>query len=334
MYLLIAIAVLTDIAYLYVNSGHARLKENAVTAEPVIERTEAVTTEESVRWQDGWVKYKGNIYSYKDNIMTFLIMGIDNDMRDTYVSDNLSGGQADFLALFVLDPDSRRIEVIPINRNTMVNVEVYDNDGDKMIKVPAQIAVQHGVGNGREESCEYQVRAVTNLFYQLPIHGYAALGLEGIIPLNDAVGGVDVTVPENYVSDEITVSEGETIHLEGEDAYWFVRSRDDNPGGADRRLGRQSAYIRTLVDKVYNKIRTNPVSFMSLYNAVKENIVTNISSNELVYLATAASEYVYDEKSIHEVRGETVEGAVSDEFYVDDDALKELIINVFYEKVK
>ena len=109
---------------------------------------------------------------------------------------------------------------------------------------------------------------------------------------------------------------------------------EKDPGGADRRLGRQSAYIRTLVDKVYSKIRTNPVSFMSLYNAVKENIVTNISSSELVYLATAASEYVYDRNSIHEIRGETVEGAVSDEFYVDDDALKELILNVFYEKVK
>ena len=35
--------------------------------------------EEASRWQDGWVKYQDAIYQYNQEIITFLIMGIDKD---------------------------------------------------------------------------------------------------------------------------------------------------------------------------------------------------------------------------------------------------------------
>lgn len=42
---------------------------------PVLESTES--TEEG--WQDGWIRYNGQIYAYNEDIMTFLVMGVDND---------------------------------------------------------------------------------------------------------------------------------------------------------------------------------------------------------------------------------------------------------------
>ena len=38
---------------------------------------EALTVEEGEKWQDGWVKYQDTVYAYKEEILTFLIMGID-----------------------------------------------------------------------------------------------------------------------------------------------------------------------------------------------------------------------------------------------------------------
>ena len=35
------------------------------------------STEEG--WQDGWIRYNGQIYAYNEDIMTFLVMGVDND---------------------------------------------------------------------------------------------------------------------------------------------------------------------------------------------------------------------------------------------------------------
>jgi LCP family protein required for cell wall assembly len=332
--LVIFVAVLADAAYLYVNAGHAKLRQNAETVEPVIQQTEAVTTKEAVKWQDGWVKYNGGIYAYKENLMSFLVMGIDKNLPEKVDEQSLEGGQADVLVLLVLDPDEKRIDMIPINRNSMVDVDVFDADGRNLYSQKAQIAVQHGVGDGLEKSCEYQVNAVSKLFYQLPIHGYAALNMEGIIPLNDAVGGVDVVVPENYDSGEYTFTEGETVHLEGEQAYIFLRDRDNEVGGADRRLSRHEAYLTALVGKVYNEIKNDPLSFMSVYNAISQYTVSNISSSELAYLATEASGFSYDEDSVHEIKGSTVKGELYDEFYIDDDALEELIMDVFYKKIE
>ncbi len=333
LYILMACAVMVDIVYLYINYGHARIKEKAHTVEPIIQQTEAVTSEESVKWQEGWIKYNGGIYAYKDDIMTFLIIGTDQMASESEANSDINVGNADFLSLLVLDPETKRIEVIPINRNTMSTVATYDENGNRSTTETAQIATQYGFGSCSQDSCEYQQKAISDIFYQLPIHGYIAMDMRGIIPLNDAVGGVDITASEDYSSDEITVDKGDNIHLEGEDAYWFVRSRDDDMGGADRRLSRQEIYVNALVSKLYNSIRNNSMDLLSIYDAIDEYTVTDISNNELLYLATEAAGYTYDENSIHEISGETVKGENSDEFYIDDDALRKLVIDIFYKQV-
>ena len=307
--------------------------DQAETIEPVMEQTEVITKTESAKWQDGWVKHNGEVYAYKEDLMSFLIMGIDKTSITETDPEALDGGNADVLMLFVMDPVKKHIDFIPINRNTMVDVNVYDKEGDVLSSNLAQIAVQHGVGSGLEDSCEYEVRAVSNLFYQLPIHGYAAMTMDGIVPLCDAIGGVDVVVPEDYDAGSIKFTKGETVHLEDEEAYLFVRSRDTEVGGADRRLERQQVYLEALIDKIYETIKNDPLSFMSIYNSVSDYTVTSISGSKLIYLATEAAGYEYDNDSVHEIPGATTQGNVSDEFYVDDDKFRDMVIDIFYEKV-
>lgn len=55
--------------------GKSGIKKNISGEAPVLESTES--TEEG--WQDGWVRYNGQIYAYNEDIMTFLVMGVDND---------------------------------------------------------------------------------------------------------------------------------------------------------------------------------------------------------------------------------------------------------------
>lgn len=54
--------------------------------------------------------------------------------------------------------------------------------------ITAQIAIQHGYGDGKELSCELTRDAVSSLLYELPIHGYAAVNMAAIPELNDALG--------------------------------------------------------------------------------------------------------------------------------------------------
>ena len=80
--------------------GKSGIRKNISGEAPVLESTES--TEEG--WQDGWIRYNGQIYAYNEDIMTFLVMGVDNDDVVKKAKDGLSGGQADAMFLAVMNP--------------------------------------------------------------------------------------------------------------------------------------------------------------------------------------------------------------------------------------
>ena len=63
-------------------------------------------------------------------------------------------------------------------------------------------------------------------------------------------------------------------------------------------------------------------------------MITNITLDETIYLATQALDYQVGEDSFYMLKGETVMGEKFEEFYHDEEALYELILEVFYEEVE
>ena len=320
--------------------GKANLRSNVIAA-PKLENAPVVielqpTEEEAAGWKEGWVKYDGQVYAYNEDILTFLIMGIDKTKDVKEVAEGTDGGQADALFLVVLNPHDNSLSVIGINRNTMTDVSVYDNNGAFVNTIKAQIAVQHGFGNGMEESCNYQVNAVQHLFYEMPIHGYAAINMSAIGPLTDMVGGVDVVALEDVKSGSNTViKEGEEVHLEGDLAFAYIHNRDTKEfGSADHRLERQKQFITTYLQKVKQKTKQD-ISFpISVYQKIATQTVTDLTVDEMTYLVSIAKDYSFDENYLYTLKGETKQGDVFEEFYVDETDLFELILKVFYEPVE
>ena len=240
----------------------------------------------------------------------------------------------------VLNPHDDSLSVIGINRNTMTDVSVYDNNGSFVNTVKAQIAVQHGFGNGVEESCEYEVNAVQHLFYEMPIHGYAAINMDAIGPLTDRVGGIDLTALEDVKSvdgksQQIVIKEGEQVHLDGDLAYAYVRDRNtDQFGSADKRLERQKQFITAYLQKVKQKTKADIGFPISVYQAVASRMVTDLTVDEMTYLVSIAKDYSFDENYLYTLKGETKQGDVFEEFYVDETDLFELILKIFYEPVE
>ena len=320
--------------------GKANLRSNVIAA-PKLENAPVVielqpTEEEAAGWKEGWVKYDGQVYAYNEDILTFLIMGIDKTKDVKEVAEGTDGGQADALFLVVLNPHDNSLSVIGINRNTMTDVSVYNNNGAFVNTIKAQIAVQHGFGNGMEESCNYQVNAVQHLFYEMPIHGYAAINMSAIGPLTDMVGGVDVVALEDVKSGSKTViKEGEEVHLEGDLAFAYIHNRDTKEfGSADHRLERQKQFITTYLQKVKQKTKQD-ISFpISVYQKIATQTVTDLTVDEMTYLVSIAKDYSFDENYLYTLKGETKQGDVFEEFYVDETDLFELILKVFYEPVE
>lgn len=328
-------------AFLIVGAiGKANLRSNVIAA-PKLENAPVVielqpTEEESAGWKEGWVKYNGQIYAYNEDILTFLVMGIDKNRDVKEVEEGTNGGQADALFLVVLNPHDNSLSVIGINRNTMTDISVYDDNGAYVNTIKAQIAVQHGFGNGVEESCEYQVNAVQHLFYEMPVHGYAAINMSAIGPLTDMVGGVDVVALEDIKSGNSTViKEGEEVHLEGDLAFAYIHNRDTKEfGSADHRLERQKQFITTYLQKVKQKTKEDIGFPISVYQAIAPQTVTSLTVDEMTYLVSIAKDYSFDENYLYTLKGETKQGNVFEEFYVDETDLFELILKVFYEPVE
>lgn len=297
--------------------------------------TQVLTKEEEDIWQEGWVKYKDTIYKYNEDILTFLIMGIDKNSDAVEVAEGTNGGQADALFLVVMDQKDKSLKVIGINRNTMASVDVYNEEGAYVTTIRTQIAVQHGFGNGVEESCEYQQNAVEQLFYGLPIHGYAAINMSAIATINDSVGGVDVTVLEDLTKRDPALVKDAKVHLMGETAFWYVKYRDiDVFASANMRLERQKQYLKSFIGAAKQAAKNDITIALDLYQAIMPQMITDISIDEVAYLAPIIVNYSFDDDSFYMMEGSTVKGDSYEEFYPDEEALKELVIEVFYEEVK
>lgn len=295
----------------------------------------SLSAEEKDTWKEGWVKYQDTVYEYNEEILTFLVMGIDKDSDAVAVSEGTDGGQADAIFLVVMNPQDKTIKVIAVNRNTMTDIDIYNEEGAYVTTTKAQIAVQHGFGDGMEESCGYQQKAVANLFYNLPIHGYAAVNMSAIATINDSVGGVKVNVLEDMTAIDADFVKDNQVHLIGEEAFWYVKYRDTTEfASADMRLERQKQYLNTFMNAARRAVKKDISVVLDLYEAISPQMVTDISLDEAVYLASIVSGYQFDENSFYTLQGETLMGEQFEEFYPDEKALYELILDIFYKEIE
>nr|MCR5100121.1 LCP family protein [Butyrivibrio sp.] len=319
--------------------GKLNLASKSVTSSPMMAAEGSsenyATLDNSIEWQDDWIRYNGDIYEYNKDITTFLIMGIDKEDEVKIVEEGTDGGQADALFLLVFNPHEEKIKVIGINRNSMTDVDIYDEYGNYVTTVIAQIAVQHGFGNGVEESCEYQVKAVSNLFYQLPIHGYAAINMSAIATINDSIGGVSVKVLEDLTKWDDSLKKGEMVHLEGESAFTYVKTRDMNEyGSSDMRYERQKQYLNAFIAAARLASKDDPKLAIDIYNAISSQMTTNISIDEISYLVSSTDGYSFESDDLITIDGQNTMGEEFEEFYIDEEDLYDKFINVFYEKVE
>ena len=70
-----------------------------------------------------------------------------------------------------------------------------------------------------------------------------------------------------------------------------------------------------------------------LYQTAAPMMTTDITLDEAVYLASQALDYRLGAEDFHMLEGKTVMGEQFEEYYIDETALYELILKIFYEKV-
>ena len=104
--------------------------------------------------------------------------------------------------------------------------------------------------------------------------------------------------------------------------------------GNNQRMERQKQVLMAVAKTMLSRIREKPISVLTTYDAVKRNVTTDLNTSSILYLArTAARMHMND--TVLKVAGESVLGEGNHaEFNVDETALFEMILSVFYVPVE
>ena len=121
----------------------------------------------------------------------------------------------------------------------------------------------------------------------------------------------------------------------GDDARTYVQYRDvDVYASNDGRFARQKQYLAAYVNKGRELLKADPGLGVDLYNIAIDYMVTDIDISRVTYMTTEFLGYTMNEKGIMSVPGHLEQGVNFEEFYADDEAIKDLVVELFYEPVE
>lgn len=280
--------------------------------------------------EENVVLYDGKKYRYNDHLSNYLFMGIDTREKVEGYETQKDAGQADALFLVSLDRAEQKLQILTIPRDTMAQIETFNPGGKSLGMTEDHINLQYAFGDGKTKSCELMKKAVSNLLYQIPIQGYCSLNMDGIPILTELVDGVEVTVPDDSLQEvNPEFIEGAKVTLTKENTEQFVRYRDITESqSALVRSERQKVFLEAYLERVQQIASEDPGIVTRIYEGVQDYMVSNMGTDIFAQLLEASLKNTPESCSLP---GEGTVGQDFDEFHVEEDALYELVLRMFYK---
>lgn len=300
--------------------------------EPVISEDGFLMDEQSEELAAlGSLKLNGNIYSYYHDFETYLIMGTDKTGADSKV---YQGSMSDFLMLVIVDKTDNNYSFLPINRDTMSEVRLIQDDGTGVATAELQLCTAHWYGGNAEQSCANTVESISKLFGGLKINGYYAIPMDAIPKLNHSVGGVTVTLLEDFQDIDRQMKKGETLALSDEQAYRYIH---DRYGVGDEkntsRMKRQQQYMEAFFTKAKEKAKSAKAYVGQLFREFEQTATTNLTAKKISGLTNRLIKGT--QKGFFEIKGTSKIGkALGDgidhaEFYPDKESIIDVMTKIY-----
>jgi len=163
---------------------------------------------------------------FKNNkSVNILLLGVDERPGDK--------GRSDTIILLSVNPNTDSMIMLSVPRDTYVNIP-----GRGMDKI------NHAYAYG---DVDLAVQTFEEAF-QLPVHYYARVNMEGFKQGVDALGGVTIQNDQEFSQGGNQFSKG-PIHLNGAQALDYVRMRKNDPRGDLGRNDRQRKVITAAIDE-------------------------------------------------------------------------------------
>ena len=278
--------------------------------------------------------WNGRSYTFRDDIDTYLLLGIDEyeDTRTGSESTAFNNQRCDFIMLMAIDRSNHSFSTLEINRDTMTSVPIIGLNNTVVAHQVMQINLSHTYGSGGKDSCRNSAMAVSDLLLGVPVDHYFAVTMEAISLLNDLVDGVTVTIDEDLTPADPAFVEGTTITLHGKQAEHYFRARMSVGDGTNiSRLKRQRQFIDNFYQQLIKKMNSSSGFALKLADTLSPYLTSDLVTDEFARLADQLKDYSFE--GIRTLDGTPkYEGTAHgfSEFYVDEDALRRQVVEMFF----
>lgn len=280
------------------------------------------------------ITYKGEKYHYNNLITSILYAGVDSTGKMEAKAQYGNKARADSIQLVVMDEKKNRISVVSVSRDTMTDIRQYSLDGTDMGLYKTHIGYAYTYGDGGEVSCNNLCEAVSLLFGGVPINRYVVTNQDSMPYINELVGGVTVTVPNSDLEEQYPeFYEGAQVTLDDTTIRPFLQYRDTSIDFSNEgRMERQRAFAVAYADKVKALDQSHLEELWDSLDSMKDYLQTSITKNQYINLIDFVRKTELTDDSFIDLEGQDQLGEDHDEFYPDEIALQELILELFYEK--
>lgn len=271
-------------------------------------------------------------YFPRQDITVILVAGIDEYGPVTSSGSYNNPGEADMVSVLIFNEAEKTMDVLTLNRDTMLEMPVLGIGGKQAGTVFGQLALAHTYGSGLEDSGKNLRDTVSDFLYGVYIDYYVTMNMDAIAILNDAVGGVQVTVTDDFSAIDPNLPMGEVV-LKGQQAVTYVQTRQ---GLGDQlnitRMRRQREYMESFTNELKAKLEESTSFALDVYQQASDYIVTDCSSSALTTIASRYASYTLGD--VVAIEGENVNGEEFMEYHVDEEKLDEVILKYLYAPKK
>ncbi len=209
---------------------------------------------------EGWIWRNGT---------TVLLFGLDDAGLPAH---------SDTIMLMRFNPGSHQVNTLSIPRDTLVNIDGY-----------GQQKITQAMWYGGPSLAVKTVKQFTGI----PVNHVMVVGFQGFPRLVNAVGGIDMYVPQTVqtgagpgvagVSQRVVTFEKGWHHFDGKDAMLYVRIRKAYAEGDYTRSARQQAFMQALQKKLVQP--GNITRLPEVGKRFMSGVATDLTTNEILQLA-------------------------------------------------
>lgn len=194
---------------------------------------------------------------------------------------------SDTIMLASLDTINNRVALLSLPRDLYASVP---ENGTQM-KINSMYQYGKNLSPGNLQEAITPLQKTLEEITSLEINYWVILNFEGFKKIIDAVGGInimnerDIFDPSypgpNYSYQTFELKKGFYNNLDGETALKYARMRHNDPEGDFGRAKRQQQVLQSTRNKIFStETFFNPNALNDLFNALGENIKTNIQPYE------------------------------------------------------